>query len=194
MIKKSIVIIVLIFCSGHIYGQNRWISNVEIDFVFPQKKEYTYFDGRKNNDVKLKDHGFLLKSFGIQGDYSYLLFKKFSIGALGGFQTLSNPDYVMLKLGGIFRYYFVDPDNVYVYLLSNYNFTLDQEKFKNGGNVRIGLGFPVLKRSGFNINANIFAENNVLSLRGARPLLGFVDEEPNSLEVSSFGISFGVKF
>ncbi|QDH80976.1 hypothetical protein FKX85_18770 [Echinicola soli] len=191
---KLFIISILIFCSGCTYAQDRWISNIELDLVFPNKKHYLYFDGRKNYDVELKDHGFLLKSFGVHGDYNYLLFKKLSIGVLGGFQTLSDPDYVMLKLGGILRYYFVDPNNVYVYLQDAHNFTLDKDKFKSGNNFRLGLGFPFLKRDRFNLNANIFFEQNYFKLDGTKPLLGYANEDPTRLSVKSYGISFGVKF
>ena len=196
---KSFVILLLILFSGYncVYAQERWISNIELDFVFPNKKDYFYNDGdNKINDVELSNQGFLLKSFGIHGDYNYLLLKKLSIGALGGFQTLSDPDYVMLKLGGILRYYFVDPDNVYIYLQDAHNFSLNKEKFKSGNNLRLGLGFPFLKRESFNLNANIFYEQNYFKLDGATPLLGLPvnDEIPRSLTVKSLGISLGVNF
>ncbi|GGZ38535.1 hypothetical protein GCM10007049_34610 [Echinicola pacifica] len=68
------------------------------------------------------------------------------------------------------------------------------DKFNSGNNLRLGLGFPFLKRDAFNLNANIFFEQNYFDLEGSIPLLGYTNERPNRLLVKSYGISFGVKF
>jgi hypothetical protein len=192
---RQFFIIVFIFTYAFGFTQSKWETSVELDFVFPNKKNYFYND--ENNriiDTEIKDDGFLLNSFGIQGNYNYLLFKKLSIGILGGLQTLSKPSLLMLKLGGILKYYFVDRDNVYIYLQDANNFTLNKEKFKSGNNLRLGLGFPFIKRDNFDIIGNLFFEQNYFKLDGSEPLLGSVSERPRSLTVKSIGISLGVKF
>lgn len=192
---KQFFIILFLLIYGLGYSQNKWETSLELDFVFPNKKDYFYNDSNnKIIDAELKDDGFLLSSFGIQGNYNYYLFKKLSIGVLGGFQTQSKPDYSMLKLGGILRYHFVDIDNVYIYIQDANNFTLNKSRFKSGNNLRLGLGFPFIKKEGFNITGNLFFEQNYFKLDNAEPLLNLTDERPRSLTVKSFGISLGVKF
>lgn len=192
---KQFFVILFILIYGLGYSQNKWETSLELDFVFPNKKDYFYNDSNnKIIDTELKDDGFLLSSFGIQGNYNYYLFKKLSIGILGGFQTQSKPDYSMLKLGGILRYHFVDRDNVYIYIQDANNFTLNKSRFKSGNNLRLGLGFPFIKKEGFNITGNLFFEQNYFKLDNAEPLLNLTDERPRSLTVKSFGISLGVKF
>lgn len=192
--KNKIVLVAVIIVSFG-YSQSKWDSSFELDFVFPNSKDYFYNDSNKRIiDTELMDSGFLLNSFGVQANYNYYIFKKLSIGVLSGFQTLSKPSFSMIKLGGVLRYYFVDRNNVYVYLQDANNFTLNKKKFKNGNNLRLGLGFPIIKNDKFNIVGNIFFEQNYFKLDDARPLLNLDDEIPRSLTVKSFGISFGIKF
>ncbi len=193
MKRFFLITFVLVFGLG--YSQSKWDTSIELDFVFPNKKGYSYNDSNnKIIDTELKDDGFLLSSFGIQGNYNYYLFKKLSIGVLCGFQTQSKPDFSMLKLGGVLRYHFVDRDNVYIYLQDANNFTLNKDKFKSGNNLRLGLGFPFIKKEVFNITGNLFFEQNYFKLDNSEPLLSLEGENPRSLTVKSFGISLGVKF
>ncbi len=136
----------------------------------------------------------MLSSFGLQGNYNYFLFKKLSLGILGGFQTETQQNFTMFKLGGILRYYFVDRDNVYVYLQNANNFSLDTNRFKSGNNLRLGLGLPIMKRELYSLTSNLFFEQNYFKLDNAKPLLGFSGERPRSLTVQSIGVSLGVKF
>jgi len=192
--KKYLILITILFYVSS-YSQSKWISTVELDFVFPNKKDYFYNDSTNRIfDTELRDDGFLLNSFGIQADYNYMLLKKISIGALVGFQTQSKPDYSMLKLGGILKYYFIDSDNSYLFLQDANNFSLNKNKFKTGNNLRLGIGFPFFKKKEFNINGNFFFEQNFFRLDGTNPLLNLADERPRTLTVKSFGISLGIKF
>ncbi|UCS91666.1 hypothetical protein KZP23_12995 [Echinicola marina] len=53
---KIFVITLLLMCSAYTctYAQGKWISNVELDFVFPNKKDFFYNDSdNKINDVEL---------------------------------------------------------------------------------------------------------------------------------------------
>lgn len=187
------VIFISVFTVG--YSQNKWDTSIELDFVFPNQKKYFYNDSdNRIFDTELNDYGFLLSSFGLQGNYNYFLFKKLSLGILGGFQTETKQNFTMIKLGGILRYYFVDRDNVYVYLQDANNFSLNTDRFQNGNNLRLGLGLPIMKRESYSLTSNLFFEQNYFRLDNAEPLLGFADERPRSLTVQSIGVSLGVKF
>ena len=186
---------ILIFCFVCVHSQSKWETSIELDFIFPNKKDYFYNDSSNRiKEAEIKDDGFLLNSFGIQASYNYFLFKKMSIGIVGGMQTKSNPKLSLIKLGGILRFYFVDRDNVYIYLQDANNFTLNKEKFKSGNNLRLRLGFPIKKRGNFDIVGNLFFEQNYFKLDGSKPLLNLTDEIPRSLTVKSFGVSLGLKF
>ena len=183
----------LVFTLG--YSQSKWDTSIELDFVFPNQKDYFYNDSdNRIFNTDLNDSGFLLSSFGLQGNYNYYLFRKLSVGVLGGIQTETKQNFTMLKLGGILRYYFVDRDNVYIYLQNANNFSLNTDKFKSGNNLRLGLGLPFIRRESFSITSNLFFEQNYFKLDNAEPLLGFSSERPRSLTVQSIGISLGIKF
>ena len=97
----------------------------------------------------------------------------------------------MLKLGGSINYFFVDNNNIYAYLNITNNFTLDKTQFKTGTNVRIGIGFPIMKREKFNLNVNLFYETNDLILEGTKPL--FNSEIPDNIIFRSYGLGLGIK-
>ncbi|PCJ98821.1 MAG: hypothetical protein COA50_00860 [Flavobacteriaceae bacterium] len=150
MIKQIGIGLYLIINCGFTQAQEKWISSAQIDFVFPNNATYSY-DNSENHFFK-EDffyNGFLLRSFAIQADYNYLLFKKFSIGVLGGFQTQTKPSYVFLKFGGVLKYYFVNKNEIYVYMHAANNFTINNDKFRNGANARFGFAFPFLKKKEF---------------------------------------------
>lgn len=121
-------------------------------------------------------------------------FKKLSIGALGGIQSIANPDLFMLKLGGVLKFYFVDRDNVYMYLQGTPLISLNKDQFKNGFSGRIGLGFPAYRNKRFNATVNIFAEHIDLNMRGAKSILEGGFDTPLDLTLSTWGISLGAQF
>ena len=174
--------------------ESKWFSTAEIDFIFPNKMSYSYHIGYIGSDDEITPQGFLLKSFGVQYIQNYSLFSKLSLGALGGVQTLNDPKYVMVKVGGVLKYFFIDKNSVYLYTQISHVFSVDKSNFKKGGNLSLGLGFPVFKRDKFNINTNVFAEKVSLDLEGSDPFYGLEDEYPGRFVFSSFGISFGVQF
>ena len=115
-----------------------------------------------------------------------------SLGIIGGYQNYAKPHFSMIKIGGSIKCFFVDDNNVYTYIDIIDGFSLNKEQFKNGGGVRIGIGFPIMKRDMFNININGFYEVNSLTLEGGTPL--FDTEIPQSIVFRDFGLSLGVKF
>ncbi len=171
------------------YSQDKWFSTAELDFIVPSKIEYGYSFNNIYDEINLDSKA----SIALQYSVNYQLFNKLSVGALIGIQNQYGANFFMYKIGSHVRYYFVDSDNVYTYLHYAGNFTVDKDKFKNGNNLRIGIGFPIMKRTAFNLNLNIFYEINHFILSGAKPLI-FGNETPGSIFFRSFGISLGVKF
>lgn len=193
--QKQILTIIFCFVAALASSQDKWYHLAEIDMISPNTKDYFYNDNNnKIIETELQSDGFLLNSFGIQYSYNYFVFSKISIGVLGGFESQSKPNYSMLKLGGILKYFFVNEDNVYLYLQDANNFTLNKDNFKSGNNLRLGLGFPFLKKENFNLNGNLFFEQNYFKLDGANSILNLPNEKPRSLTVKSFGISVGAQF
>jgi len=197
--KKCLIIIVLAaMTGGSAYAQSKWYSTGEIEFIFPRAKEYSYDDNNTNIGYKVDlptKEGFLLDSYGLLYTYNYLLFRKLSLGVLGGAQVHNNPDIFMLKLGGIMKFFFVDEDNVYVKLILAHEFSTSKNDFNKGTTVRFGLGFPVLKKESFNLNVNIFTVYDYFDLTGANPLdAALAGHIPKTLIIRGFALSVGAKF
>lgn len=182
-----IAIFSFIFING--YSQDKWFSTIELDFVVPSTIEYNYFFNHAGTEINLDAK----TSFALLYSMNYQLFNKFSIGLLTGIQQQSGAKFFMYKLGSKLNYYFVDSENVYTYLQYAHNFTVNKDKFNNGDNLRIGIGFPVMKRDAFNLNLNIFYDINAFNLSGSKPLI-FGNETPESIYFRSYGLSLGVKF
>jgi hypothetical protein len=196
MKKTILMLLFLSFVTVSTAQNSKFYSTAEIDFVFPKNLDYDYSGvGRGGSNTDITKSGFLLTSFGAQYTYNYLLFSKFSVGALGGFQTFSDPDFSMLKIGGIMKFFFVDVDNVYTYIQVARAISLNKDQFKDGTGGRFGIGFPVLKWDNLAINTNVFVEHTQLDLEGAKPLLNYINEKPSNLSYrKTLGISFGVQF
>lgn len=187
--KKEILITVLILISINGYSQDKWFSSAEFDFIVPSKIEYNYNFHNAGTEINLDSK----PSFALNYLINYQLFNKFSAGLLTGIQQQGGAKFFMYKLGSNIKYYFVDDDNVYTYLQYAHNFTVNKDKFNNGDNVRIGIGFPVMRRDTYKLNLNIFYDINGFDLSGSKPLI-FGNETPESVYFRSYGISLGVKF
>lgn len=187
--KKTILtsVLILIFISG--YSQDKWFSSAEFSFIVPSKIEYNYSSNNVGTTIHLESRPSIALNYSI----NYQLFNKFSAGLLAGVQQQGGADFFMYKLGSNIKYYFVDDDNVYIYLQYAHNFTVNKDKFNNGDNVRIGIGFPVMRRDAYNLNLNIFYDINGFDLSGSKPLI-FGNETPTSIFFRSYGISLGVRF
>jgi hypothetical protein len=174
--KKLILILLL----------DKWLSTTELGFIVPNKTEYNYsFNNVGTLDSKI--------SLAFQYSINYQVYNKLSIGALVGIQEQYGPNFFMYKIGANIRYNFVDAENAFAYFQYSPNFTVNKDKFKNGNNLRIGIGLPFFKKDNFNLNLNIFHEINHFNLSGSKPLI-FGNEKPESIYFRSFGISLGVKF
>jgi len=189
----SIVVFVLIFTNilnaqDNIENKKTWYSTIELEGISPYEARYDYGIENRGKSVDLNKD----LSLGLLYTFNYMIFRKFSFGIIGGFQTHFNPSFNMPKIGGTIRYFFVDQDNVYIYLHDAVNISLDKSQFDYGNNFRVGIGFPILKRENFNINTNLFFEQNYLHLDGSDPLIA--DEDPGNIYYKSLGISLGIKF
>ena len=195
--KNKIVIIIVLLIYSNVFCQEKikkLYSSIDIEFINPNKVEYYYglysteYKAIIGGQNKIENTG---SSFGISYSIHYNVFKKLSLGAITGFQNQNNPDFRMLKLGGSINYFFVDNNNIYAYLNITNNFTLDKTQFKTGTNVRIGIGFPIMKREKFNLNVNLFYKTNDLILEGTKPL--FNSEIPDNIIFRSYGLCLGIK-
>lgn len=187
--NKFFLIISFLFIYINGYSQDKWHSTAEFDFIVPNETEYNYSTINSDMHTNLSSK----TGFALMYSINYQLFNKLSVGLLTGIQQQSGANFFAYKLGSNIKYYFVDSDNVYTYLQYAHNFTVDKEKFNSGDNVRIGIGFPVLKRDAFNLNLNVFYDVNSFQLSGSKPLV-FDDVIPSSLFFRSYGISLGAKF
>lgn len=178
----------MLFCIST-YSQEKWFSNVEIDFIIPRKIEYNYSFNNVGTEINLDPKA----AFGLQYSINYKLLDKLSIGGLGGIQYQNGADFFMYKIGSNIKYYFVDDDNIYAYLQYSGNFTVDRNKFKKGNNLRAGLGIPFMKRDNLNLYLNAFYDINHFDLSDSKPLI-FGNETPESLFFRSLGLGLGVKF
>jgi len=197
MKKTTIILTLLLFSYGNlIQAQNSdWYSSTEIDIIFHNKMTYLYADSdNRGYSFDFEQKGFLLKTYAIQYDINYLLFSKLSIGAISGFELQRDPDFPMLKLGSVLRYFLVDEDNANIYVQVANGFSINKAKFKNGVNSRIGISIPVYKEDTYNYLFNVFVQQNFFNMSGADKLIGNEEEFPNTLTTKSFGLSFGIKF
>jgi hypothetical protein len=193
---KNLFLFVLVFISSLGYSQDkvlkRWYSTADIEFINPNKVEYLNYPYKDDGTFNINENLNPNPTFGILYSINYNIFKKLSLGAATGLQSMNKPNYSMLKLGGIIKYFFADNDNVYVYLDMDHEFSLNKKQFKEGFNTRVGIGFPIMKRDSFNLNINVFYEVNQLDLEGSKPLID--TETPESIIFRSYGASVGIKF
>jgi len=198
---KKLIIIVLLISSLSGYSQDKdikkWYSNVDVDLVIHNKTLYSYsYIGVDNQKFTIWDEELNTKTaaLGISYSYNYLVFKKLSVGFLNGFKKYSDPDFKIFEIGGVVKYFFVGSNNVYVYTSLSSEISLNKSQFKSGTNARIGIGFPILRAKKFNVNLNVFTEQNFLRLDGAQSLFGYNQEKPGDVIYKSSGISAGIKF
>lgn len=187
MNKHFFIFLILALCFNGLYSQNKLFSKVELDFIVPSTIEYNYSNNNVGSSINLESK----ISLALQYSVNYNLSRKVNFGLLTGIQQQYGANFFMYKIGGRMQYHFVDIDNVYSYIHYAGNFTVDRDKFKNGNNLRVGIGFPIIRK--INSTLNVFYDINHFNLSGAQPLV-FGNELPESIFFRSFGISLGVKF
>lgn len=195
---KKIIVLLCIFNYSFGNAQDKkWYSNADLELIIHKKVTYSYnyvdADGQKHSvwDEELNTKS---PAFRLTYSFNYMLVRKLSIGVLGGYKNYNEPDFSMLELGGIAKFFFVDSNNIYMYGSISSEFSLDKKQFKSGTNARIGLGVPIIKRDGFILSLNLFAEQQFLRLDDAKPIFNSYQENPSDIIYKSYGLSAGVKF
>jgi len=191
--KKTLILFFLLSLTGYSQDHSdKLFSNIDIEFIVANKVEYDYHYNDQPG-LHIDEIANTKPALGASYSYNFNLFKKLSLGVISGFQFQERPDLSMFKLGSTIKYFFVNNDNVFIFLNPyTYNFSLKKDQFKNGSNTRFGIGFPVLKRDDFNLNINVYYEVNDLSLYGSKPL--YSNEIPQNIIFRSFGVSIGTQF
>ena len=159
--------------------EKQWIQTAELELILPSEIKY------KGSELDNK------LSFGALYTINYPLFKKFTIGAVGGFQYQSQQSISAAKLGGMFRYYFQDYENANMYVLLAKNIAVSEKINSVLGNLRLGLQFPVDKDPNYTLTMNIFWDYNFYGIK--KPLLD-LNENPGNLTARGYGVSFGFQF
>ncbi|MEO8240098.1 MAG: hypothetical protein ABI793_05420 [Flavobacterium sp.] len=198
---KKLIVIIILTIGTFGYGQNKlnkkWYSNLDLELIMHKKVEYSYsyFNTNLNERGSSTENLNGKKAaFGLTYSFNYMVFKKLSLGVLTGYKSYKSPDLAMLELGGIVKYFFVNTNNVFTYVSLTSEISLNKNQFNSGTNARIGIGVPIVREDKFNININLFKEQNFLRLNGADPLFGYNQEKPSGLIYNSWGLSAGIKF
>lgn len=120
---------------------------------------------------------------------NYLLFERFSIGALTGINHFRNPIATALKLGGVIRYELIEDSFGYVFAQFSGFFPLHNVKISTG-EAKIGLSIPLLVEESYSVGVILHA--SYTSFTPAKPL--FADETPDLVEYRGVGFGFGIRF
>ena len=200
--RKIVYVIFFLVLPYSVKGQNledkRWFSQAEVEITIPRRDKVLYsfsdintVDITKNRDYRVG--GIVLDRkvlWGTNYSINYQLFRRWSIGALGGFTYLSYPSISVLKLGGVIRFDFSEEFKANAFLqLSDY-IPLKKSLQHNLGEIKLGLSIPVLVEDKFSINASLYTLYSTFHM--AKPL--FADETPDLVEYRGVGFGFGIRF
>ena len=173
--------------------EKRWFSNIEAEFGVNYEVSYDY--SRYDNNGNLLGGGNAeldnKASYGILYNINYPVFNKLTVGAVGGFQYQAEQSISALKLGGIFRYHFVNYESVNLNLMTAYNVALSNNIESEMANIRFGLQFPIARTDDFNLNLNVFGDYNYYIYN--EPILNENNETPGDIIFRSYGISLGIQ-
>lgn len=174
--------------------EKRWFSNVDIGFAVANSTEYNYRDRDENGNINFGSQQELTNkvSYGILYSYSYPVFKKFTLGATGGFQYQVQQSISALKTGLIMKYHFVDYESVNLNFMLAGNIALNNEIDSNFANLRLGLQFPITTIDGYVLNLNVFGDFNDFIYNES--ILEGVNDDPLSIIYRSYGFSLGIQF
>lgn len=174
--------------------KKRWFSNVDISFAVANSIEYNYKSRDENGNINFGSQEELTNKVGydILYSYSYPIFKKFTLGAVGGFQYQVQQSISALKTGLIMRYHFVDYENVNLNFMLAGNIALDDKIDSNFANLRLGLQFPIATIDGYVLNLNVFGDFNDFIYNES--ILEGVNDDPTSIIYRSYGFSLGIQF
>lgn len=174
--------------------EKRWFSNIDISFAIANSIEYNYKRLDENNRIVSGSQEELVNKVGydLLYSYSYPIFKKFTLGGVGGIQHQVQQSITALKAGAIMRYHFVDYESVNLNFMLAGNIALDEKIDSNFANLRLGLQFPITTVDGFVINLNVFGDFNDFIFNES--ILEGVNDDPMSIVYRSYGFSLGIQF
>jgi hypothetical protein len=167
----------------------KWFSTAEIELLIPSKVRYNHFFKSNNNTTYSDEELTKNVSFGLTYAINYPIFNKLSLGAVTSFEHQTSYNITALKFGGKINYYFTNYENASFYLMVLHN-TFSSKSKRKMGNVRLGLAFPVGKINENNLTLNLFWDHDFYKLK--EPLLA--SEIPDSINFTSYGVSFGIQF
>ncbi|MBZ9778420.1 hypothetical protein LB452_05730 [Psychroflexus sp. CAK8W] len=174
--------------------EKRWFSHVDIDFAVANSTEYNYKSRDENGKIIYGSQEELTNkvAYGILYSYSYPIFKKFTLGAVGGIQHQVQQSITALKAGTVMKYHFVDYESVNLNFMLAGNIALDEKIDSNFANLRLGLQFPITTVDGFVVNLNVFGDFNDFIFNES--ILEGVNDDPMSIVYRSYGFSLGIQF
>ncbi|MFO7745048.1 MAG: hypothetical protein R6V36_06680 [Psychroflexus sp.] len=174
--------------------EKRWFSHVDVSFAIANSIEYNYKRRDENGDIVYGSQEELDNKvgYGILYSYSYPIFKKFTMGAVGGFQYQVQQSISALKAGAIMRYHFVDYESVNLNFMLAGNIALSDKIDGNFANLRLGLQFPITTIDGFVMNLNVFGDFNDFIFNES--ILEGINDDPSSIVYRSYGFSLGIQF
>ncbi|MFD0931106.1 hypothetical protein ACFQ0R_00695 [Psychroflexus salinarum] len=174
--------------------EKRWFSHVDVSFAIANSIEYNYKRRDENGDIVYGSQEELDNKvgYGILYSYSYPIFKKFTMGAVGGFQYQVQQSISALKAGAIMRYHFVDYESVNLNFMLAGNIALSDKIDSNFANLRLGLQFPITSIDGFVMNLNVFGDFNDFIFNES--ILEGINDDPSSIVYRSYGFSLGIQF
>lgn len=182
---KKLLFGMLLLCVGTLFAQDkRTYFHTEVDMIIPNDKKvvYSYSGGEVNLDERIM--------WGASLTYNYNLFRKFSIGALGGLNHLSNPSITSLKFGGSFRYTFITEYQANVFLQIAGYIPLNSKFATEFGEVRFGLGMPVARFNDMTMTLGMYVMASHYDVTKSL----FWGENPDTLRYKGVGFSLGLRF
>jgi hypothetical protein len=174
--------------------EKRWFSHIDISFAVASEIQYNYRDRDENGNLNFGSQEELSNKVGydILYSYSYPIFKKFTLGAVGGFQYQVQQSISALKTGLIMRYHFVDYESVNLNFMLAGNIAINDKIDSNFTNLRLGLQFPIAITDGYVLNLNVFGDFNDFVYNES--ILEGVNDDPLSIIYRSYGFSLGFQF
>lgn len=135
------------------------IQTFGIEMSLPQSISYQFKTGIETLTSRL--------SFASFYTINYPLFRKFTMGAVGGIQHQSQGKLTGLKLGALLRYYFKNYESANFYFLTARSIGIfgKIDNSSGYGNARFGLEFPIKKDDDINVIFDIFWDNDSYKLK-----------------------------
>lgn len=179
-------------------SDSRWYFTSDLELIKHGKLDYNY-SGYDNSNTKysaITNINPNAVAFGLTGTINYKIFNRFSLGLATGLKRYNKPNFSMVELGVILKYFFSEDFGLYAYGSLTSETSLIKNQFNSGTNARFGMGIPIVRNESYDINLSFFKEQNFLRLDESRPLIGDIaNENPSTLIYrGSYGMGIGISF